>query len=287
MGDQAWQDGTWETADGLLLHYRDYPGNADKLPLLCIPGLTRNARDFEPVAERFGGDRRVICLELRGRGESEYAKDSATYVPETYLADLDAFFAATGIARVVGIGTSLGGILFAMMGATRPERLGAVVFNDIGPVIEPAGLQRIAEYVGHGRGFPTWMHAARQLRESMIDVHPDFTISEWLRLTKRLMAVTGSGRIAYDYDMRIADPMDDVGDTPPPDLWGAFDGLPDVPKLVIRGELSDILSGATLAAMEQRIADCRAVTIPRTGHVPTLDEEEALSAIAGLLERVP
>lgn len=285
MSDQAWQGGTWQTADGLTLHYRDYPGSADKLPILCIPGLTRNARDFEPVAQHFAGDRRVICVELRGRGESEYAKDSSTYVPETYIADLAAFFEQTGISKVIGIGTSLGGILFAMLGAHMPDKFAGFVFNDIGPEIDPAGIARIAEYVGHGRSFPTWMHAARNLRETTIDVHPDFTISEWLRLAKRLMAISSNGRVAYDYDMRIGDPMAETVDAPPPDLWPAFGALPPVPKLVIRGELSDILSAQTMAAMLEKISDCESVTIARTGHVPTLDEEDALAAIARLVER--
>ena len=286
MSDQAWQDGTWETADGLTLHYRDYPSDAAALPILCIPGLTRNARDFEPIAERFGSTRRIICVELRGRGESEYAKDSSTYVPATYLQDLDAFFEQVNPGKVIGLGTSLGGILFAMMGAQHPERLAGLVFNDIGPAIDKSGLDRIAEYVGHGRSFPTWMHAARHMREATSYVHPDFTISEWLRLTKRLMVVSNSGRIVYDYDMRIADPIDAAGkDAAPPDLWPAFNALPPVPKLVIRGELSDILAADTLAAMCDKIPDCEAVTIARTGHVPTLDEEEALAAITRLVER--
>lgn len=287
MSDQAWQDGTWETTDGLKLHYRDYPGDPAATPLLCIPGLTRNARDFEPVAERFAGTRRIICVDLRGRGESEYAKDSASYVPATYLQDLDAFFDQVSVGKVIGVGTSLGGILFAMMGAQHPQRLAGLVFNDIGPVIDKAGLDRIAEYVGHGRSFPTWMHAARNMRENTGDVYPDFTISEWLRLTKRLMVVSNSGRIVYDYDMRIADPIDGAGkDAPLPDLWPAFNALPPVPKLVIRGELSDILATDTLVAMCERIPDCEAVSIARTGHVPTLDEEDALAAIARLLECV-
>ncbi len=286
MTDQAWQDGTWETADGLTLHYRDYAGDPARLPLLCIPGLTRNARDFEPVAERFAGERRVICVNLRGRGDSEYAKDSASYAPATYLQDLSALFEQARLSSVVGIGTSLGGILFAMMGAQNPERLAGIVFNDIGPVIEQTGLDRIREYVGSGRSFPTWMHAARHLRETMLDVHPDFTISEWLRLTKRLMVVGSSGRIVYDYDMRVADPMDDADpETPIPDMWPVYTALPPVPKLVIRGELSDILGEPTMAEMTSRIPDCESVTIARTGHVPTLDEDEALAAIARLLER--
>lgn len=287
MGEQAWQDGTWESADGLTLHYRDYAGPADKPPLLCLPGLTRNARDFEPVAEHFAGQWRVIACEFRGRGESDYVKDTSTYTPLTYAQDMARFFDATGLDKVVTVGTSLGGIVSVLLAAQMPDRFAAMVINDIGPVIEPAGLKRIREYVGQGRSFPTWMHAARHLRESMGDAYPDFTISEWLRLTKRLMALGQGGRVGFDYDMRIADPFAEAGDQPAGDIWPAFKALPDIPKLVLRGQLSDILSAATLQQMEREVAGLETLTIARTGHAPTLDEPEALDAISRLLARLP
>ncbi|TIX50546.1 alpha/beta fold hydrolase [Alteraurantiacibacter aquimixticola] len=285
MTDQPWQDGSWESADGLSLHYRDYPGDAARPAILCLPGLTRNARDFEPVAEGFAGKHRVICAEFRGRGESDYSKEPATYIPAQYVADMLAFFDQVQPGRVVVLGTSLGGIVATLLAAQTPEHFAAIGINDIGPVIDPAGLARIRDQVGQGRSYPTWMHAARALRESMGMIYPDFTISEWLRLTKRLMVLGQSGRIAYDYDMRIAEPFDEAGDDPAGDLWPAFRALPPVPKLVLRGELSDILSTATLGEMEREIDGLEAVTIARTGHTPTLDEAESQAAIARLLER--
>lgn len=280
-------EGEWRSADGLTLRYRDYPGRADRPPILCIPGLTRNARDFAPVAERLAGEWRVICVDLRGRGQSDYAKDPASYNPAQYADDLSALLEQAGIERVVAFGTSLGGIVTMLLAATGPGRIAGALLNDIGPEIEPAGLARIREYVGQGRSFPTWMHAARGLRELGRAAHPDFAIGDWLTLAKRLMYVSGSGRIAFDYDMKIAEPFNQPApDGAAADLWPALRALAGRPVLAVRGETSDILSPATLARMARELPDMEAVTIPRTGHSPILDEPEAQAAIARLLERI-
>ncbi len=286
MSEKAWSDGYWQSADGLTLHYRDYAGREDRPPILCIPGLTRNARDFEPIADAFAGEWRVICAELRGRGESDYAKDTATYLPIIYAEDIAALIAELGVQQVVAVGTSLGGIVTSLMAAQDASRFAGVVLNDIGPVIEAEGLERIKEYVGQGRSFPTWMHAARALREQNGSTYPDFTISEWLRLAKRVMAVGNSGRIAWDYDMRIAEPFEASDGQPEFDMWPAFRALGGRPSLVLRGELSDILAHETLAQMEREIDGLQSLTVARTGHVPTLDEPEVQAAIASLLSRV-
>ena len=286
MSEQAWQDGYWESEDGLKLHYRDYLGRDDRPPILCIPGLTRNARDFGPVADAFAGEGRVICTNLRGRGDSDYAKDSATYAPLVYAQDIAALLDQKGLAPVVAIGTSLGGIVTAILAAQKPERFAGVVLNDIGPAIEAEGLEHIRDYVGQGRSFPTWMHAARALREQAGGAYPDYSISEWLRLAKRLMAVGNSGRIAFDYDMRIAEPFAATDGQPDVDMWPVFGAIGGRPSLVIRGEISNILSADTLARMEREIDGMESVTIGRTGHVPTLDEPDAQAAIARLLGRI-
>lgn len=288
MSEQAWHDGHWQSADGLKLHYRDYAGGSAGRPaMLCLPGLTRNARDFEPVAEAFAGAWRVIVVDFRGRGDSDYARDTSTYVPATYVADVVALVDHLALDRVVTVGTSLGGIVSVLLANLMPQEIAGMVINDIGPVIEPAGLARIRDYVGQGRSFPTWMHAARYLQDNMGDAHPDFSISEWLRLAKRLMALGNSGRVVLDYDMRIAEPFTAAAvEDPAADLWPAFRALPAVPRLVLRGELSDILSAATLEAMERKMSGLDSITIARTGHAPTLDEPEAQAAIARLLEQV-
>ncbi len=284
----AYEDRRWTAPDGLTLHYRDYPGGTDRPPILCLPGLTRNARDFEPVAEGFAGEWRVLAVDLRGRGDSDYARDPASYTPAQDVADLAALFDQEGIARAALIGTSLGGIVALLLAADAPGRVAALVLNDIGPEIEPAGLARVRDYVGQGRSFPTWVHAARAFAEQRGEAHPEHALADWLTLAKRAMCIGNSGRIAYDYDMKIAEPLARTHEPPaPPEaLWGALRSLEKRPLLAVRGELSDILSAQTLARMEREVPGLEAVTIPRTGHAPTLDEPQALAAIARLLAKV-
>lgn len=282
----AFTDEYWTSPDGLKLHYRDYAGDPEQVPVICLHGLTRNSRDFASLAEHLAGKRRVIVPEMRGRGLSEYAKDTSTYSPLTYVADVTALLDELKIASFISIGTSMGGLMTMLLAARDPQRLAAVVLNDIGPELDPAGIERIAGYVGHGRSFPTWMHAARALEEQHSPWFPDFTIERWLDLAKRTMILGQNGRIALDYDMAIAEPFDQPDGAAPPNLWPAFEALADVPLLVLRGELSDLLSEKTVAAMKQRHPGMRAVTVPRVGHAPMLDEAESLAAIESLLAEV-
>ena len=286
MAEAAYSEGEWTSADGLTLRYRDYAGRDDRPPVLCIPGLTRNCRDFEPVAERFAGDWRVIAIDLRGRGQSDYARDAASYMPLQYVADVAALLDQAGLERVVAIGTSLGGVVTMLLAMTAPERIAAAVLNDIGPEVEATGLARIRDYVGQGRSYPTWMHAARGLKEQGGVAYPDFAISDWLRLAKRLMVVGPGGRIAFDYDMKIAEPFNRAEGTAPVDMWPAFRALADRPVLALRGALSDIISAATLKRMGRELKGLQAVTVPRVGHAPTLEEPAAQQGIAALLAKV-
>jgi pimeloyl-ACP methyl ester carboxylesterase len=277
----------WTSADGLALHYRDYSGGEpDRPPILCIPGLTRNSRDFEPVADAFAGEWRVISTDLRGRGRSDYAKDSSSYNPLQYVADILALLDQLELERVAVVGTSLGGIVAMLLALQAPERLAGVVLNDVGPEIDPEGLARIRGYVGQGRSFPTWMHAARGLRELSGPAHPDFGVADWLRIAKRLMAVGPGGRIAFDYDMKIAEPFHSTEGTAPFDMWPAFGALGGRPVLAIKGDLSDILSHATLNRMAEEMPGMDVCVVPRTGHAPTLEESVAQAAIGRLLAQV-
>lgn len=279
-------DRFWTSSDGLKLHFRDYPGRTDRPPVICLPGLTRNGRDFAHVAERLSGEWRVLCPDLRGRGDSAYAKDSATYNPIQYVEDLGQLLAQEGIERFVAIGTSLGGLMTMIVAMTGAERLAGVLLNDVGPEIAPEGLERIRGYVGQGRSFPTWMHAARALQEGQGDVFPDYQAADWLAMAKRCMVVGGNGRIVFDYDMKIAEPFSQPGGEAGVDLWPAFAALDGRPVTLLRGELSDILSPETLAKMAGMLSDCEAVTVPRVGHAPMLDEPAAVAAIDRLLARV-
>lgn len=282
----SYTDGYWWSGDGLRLHYRDYPGRADRPPLLCIPGLTRNARDYEQLAGRLAGEWRVIAVELRGRGESGYAKDPMTYVPLTYLQDLEALVGELKLDRFVAVGTSLGGILTMLMASTHPERIAGAVLNDVGPEIDPAGLGRIRGYVGKPSWHPTWMHAARAVAEANAHVYPDWGVTEWLDMAKRLYRLTSAGRIVLDYDMKIAEPFRVPGNEAGPDMWRAFAGLADKPLLIVRGGTSDILPAPVADRMHAQVAGSELVTIANTGHTPTLTEPEAAAAIDRLLARV-
>lgn len=285
-GDTAFTDRFWTSRDRLKLHFRDYPGRADRPPVLCLPGLTRNARDFSHVAEGLAGEWRVICPDLRGRGDSAYAKDSATYNPLQYADDLTLLLEQEGIERFVSFGTSLGGLLTMIFAMTQPERLAGALLNDVGPEIDPAGLDRIRSYVGQGRSFPTWMHAARSLEEAQGAVFPHYQIADWLVMAKRCMVLGGNGRVVFDYDMKVAEPFAQPGGEGGVDLWPGVDGLKGRPVLLIRGGLSDILAPDTLVKMAARLDDCEAVTVPDVGHAPMLHEPEAAAAIDRLLARI-
>lgn len=285
MADYA--DGYWWSNDGLRLHYRDYAGPAEKPPLLCLPGLTRNARDFEGLADRLAGDWRVIAVDLRGRGESAYAKDPLTYAPLTYVQDVERLLTELGIDRIVAIGTSLGGLVTMLLATAGRARIVGAVLNDVGPEIDPAGLERIRSYVGRGGSWPTWLHAARALADQNGAVYPGYQLEDWLKMAKRLYRLNRNGRIVLDYDMKIAEPFRLPGGEAGVDLWPALAGLKDVPTLILRGERSDVLGAATVEKMMERLPLARSATVPNVGHAPTLDEPEATTAIEALLGRLP
>jgi pimeloyl-ACP methyl ester carboxylesterase len=291
MADAAFSEGEWESADGLRLRYRDYPGGAPdsgahdprtRPPLLCLHGLTRNARDFEPLAARFAGEWRLIVPDMRGRGHSEYARDAGSYSLDSYVDDTVRLLHQLDCGPVAAVGTSMGGMIAAAMAQAKAWPIVAAVLNDIGPQIEPAGLARIREYVGQGGSFETWMHAARHLRAQAGGAHPDFAIGDWLAFAKRVMIVGGNGRIVFDYDMKIAEPFQATNDHEP-DLWPMFRALGGIPTLVLRGELSNLLSAATVKRMKAEWPGLKAITVPRVGHPPTLAEPQAQRAIADLL----
>lgn len=282
----AYENRYWESDDEVRLHYRDYPGRSDRPPILCFAGLTRNARDFEDVADRLAGEWRVIAINFRGRGGSGAAKDPMTYAPTTYVRDVEALLRELNVDRYVAFGTSLGGIVTMLLAADAPEKLAGVVLNDVGPEIEAAGLSRIRTYVGKSNVWPTWMHAARAVQEGNADVYPHYGVEDWLAMAKRLYRLNSSGRIVLDYDMKIAEPFRVPGKEAGPDMWAAFDALKRVPTLIVRGARSDVLGEATATRMVERLDQGELVTVPDVGHTPMLTEPEAVAAIDRLLARV-
>jgi pimeloyl-ACP methyl ester carboxylesterase len=283
-----YEDRFWTSRDGVKLHFRDYAGPSSsegKPPVLCLHGLTRNARDFELLAPRLAAGRRVICPDMRGRGGSEYAREAASYNPAQYCEDLLALLEEEEISRFVAIGTSLGGLMTMSLALSIPERIVAAVLNDVGPELDSKGLRRILDNVGQGRNFPTWVHAARALENMQAGAHPGQPLDFWIGKAKRMMALASNGRIVFDYDMKIAEPLREFNAAGRVDLWPAWQALAGRPLLVLRGALSDLLTAETLRRMLDRVPGAEAVTLPHVGHAPTLDEPEAVAAIERLLAR--
>lgn len=282
---EAFTDGVAWSADNVRLHWRDYPGDPARPALLCLPGLTRNARDFHALALRHAGSRRVLCVSFRGRGESGHARDPLTYVPLTYVQDMEQVIAAAGLERFVVLGTSLGGLVAMLMAAAEKPRMAGVVLNDVGPELLESGLARIRAQVGRGNGWPTWLHAARDIAERQAGVYPRWRTQDWLAHAKRLCRLSQAGRIVWDYDTRIAEPFRLPGADAPVDLWHAFEALRGVPVLSIRGALSDVFAGETHDTMKERLPDLTTVVVPDVGHAPTLEEPEAVAALDAFLAK--
>ena len=281
----VWTDRSWNSADGLKLHYRDYDGPHERPPILCIPGLTRNARDFEPVADRYAGIWRVIAVDLRGRGGSDYDPNAANYAPAVYVADLMKMLDQLGIADAVFIGTSLGGLCTMLLAATDNERIAGALLNDIGPTIDQAGIDRIGSYVGQDTRFSSWDEAAAALTDRNCEMFPRWGAGEWMRYTRRVCRDEG-GTIRLDYDMAIADNFQRAAGKPQIDAWPFYRALDGRPLTILRGEYSDLLSAETAARMVSEIGDAELVTVPSVGHAPSLEEPESLAAIDRLLDRV-
>ena len=281
----SWTDRYWTSRDGLKLHYRDYSGPDDRPPILCLHGLTRNSRDFEAVAERYAGDWRVLALDFRGRGLSEWDPQPERYAPPTYAQDVLELFADAGIETAVFFGTSLGGLVTMGIAAAAPERIAGVMLNDVGPELDLSGIDRIRTYVGKPVRFRDWQAAAEALQTKHGEVHPAYGDAEWLRYAKRVCRETGEG-VEFDYDMAIADNFN-RGDTGVvADAWPFFRALAGRPVLILRGEHSDLLSDAVLDRMAREITDVEVVTVPGVGHAPDLEEPASVAALDRLLERV-
>ncbi|WP_293697998.1 MULTISPECIES: alpha/beta fold hydrolase [unclassified Sphingopyxis] len=274
----------------MRLHARVYAGpegTETAPPVLCMPGLARNARDFEALAPHVARHRTTIVIEFRGRGESAYAKDPMTYVPLTYVQDIVALLDDMAIERFATIGTSLGGLVAMLMAATLPGRLVGAVLNDVGPELQASGLDRIRDYIGAGGSQPTWMHAARAMSELNAAIYPGYEIHDWLRLTKRTHRLTPEGRIVTDYDKQIAAPLRVTGGEAAFDMWPVYCALDGVPLLILRGELSDILARSAGEKMVAELPHAKLIEVPGVGHAPTLDEPEAVAAIKAWLAELP
>jgi pimeloyl-ACP methyl ester carboxylesterase len=288
LNGTAWQDRYFESSDGLTLYYRDYPTpESGRLPVMCLPGLTRNSRDFEALAlwlQR--GGRRVLTPDLRGRGRSQYDPNWSNYHPGTYLGDLERLQAAASAERVIVIGTSLGGILAMLIAAIRPAAIAGAVLNDVGPEIAPEGLQRIAQYVGRHAPVGSWEEAIAQAQSTYGLALPDLSHADWQALARRsYIEVDGVPRL--DMDPMIGEAVRAAPAGAAPDLWPVYAALAPLPVLALRGALSDVLSEATFERMAREKPDLRRLSVARRGHPPLLDEPECLAAIEDFLSNLP
>jgi pimeloyl-ACP methyl ester carboxylesterase len=281
-----WTDRYWNSDDGLRLHYRDYDGPRDRPPILCLPGLTRNARDFEPVADRFAGEWRLLAVDFRGRGGSEHDSNPANYLPATYAADGMKLLDQLGIADAVFIGTSLGGLVTMVIASDDNERIAGALLNDIGPEIVQEGIDRIGGYVGADIRFTGWPDAAGRLAERHRAKFPLWNEADWDRFARRVCREDPDGAVRFDYDMRIADNFRAAVDKPAVAAWPFYQALDGRPVTILRGALTDLLDEKIARKMADAIEDAELVTVPDVGHTPNLEEPESIAAIERLLERV-
>jgi pimeloyl-ACP methyl ester carboxylesterase len=269
--------------DGLRLHVRQYGSRiAPATPVVCLPGLARTAADFHDLAQALAADgtRRVLALDYRGRGESDFDRNPSNYTLATELADVMAVLTALAVPPALIVGTSRGGILAMLLGAAQPTAIAGVVLNDIGPVIEPKGLVRIKGYVGK-LPTPRSIHeGAEILRRLFAGQFPKIDGDGWVAAARRTWD-DRDGRLRLRYDPRLARTFDGVDlERPLPALWNEFGSLARVPLMVIRGANSDLLSEETVAAMAARHPALQRLVIPDQGHAPLLVEADVIATIA-------
>ncbi|NCQ25415.1 MAG: alpha/beta hydrolase [Rhodobacteraceae bacterium CG17_big_fil_post_rev_8_21_14_2_50_63_15] len=271
------------TSDGLSLHFEDEGRGA---PVLCLAGLTRNSADFSFVLPHLAGYR-VIRPDYRGRGQSDHAPDFMSYNILREAQDAIELLDHLGLARVTLIGTSRGGLIAMALAHAHPARLAAVVLNDIGPVVDPKGLERIMDYVGREPALPDLDAAASALAHVHADAFPGVPLQRWRQQAGFMFHEKPEGGLGLRYDARLRDALlGQAGAGPAPDLWLMFEALGDIPLAAIRGANSDLLTAQTLAAMQARHPGMIATTVPDRGHVPFLDEPQALTVIHRLLEQM-
>lgn len=273
----------YESRDGLSLYYRDYDGGGEGWPLLCIPGLSRNSRDFHRLGLALQGTRRVLAVDLRGRGLSDYDPDGDNYRLPTYVSDVGDLLRDAGIDRAVVLGTSLGGVIAMMLAAAQPAKFVGVVLNDIGPEIARAGLERIRAQAGRLGPVWSWDEAREQTREIHGHALPGLDDARWMEYTHAAYREGPDGVPRLDLDPRIGETPARAGDLPDP--WTMFGKL-SMPVLVLRGERSDILTATTVERMQASKPGLHAVTVAGRGHAPLLDEPDSLSALETFLQRV-
>ncbi len=278
---KAYETTKIDVGDGVRMRAHIYPGG-DKAPVVCIPGLTRNARDFDLLATKIAATgRNVIAVSLRGRADSDYDPNYLNYHPLTYRDDILKTLDALGIAAAVFVGTSLGGITTMLTNEAAPDRVKAAVINDVGPELAAEGIQRIAGYVGEGGPAADISEAAARIKAINEVAFPDETEEFWVEFARRTFKAIDGGKWVLDYDPNIAKAFSDVG--PAPDLWVAFQSLKNTPTLILRGNISDLLTPEIIEKMREAHPSFEYAEVPRVGHAPMLTEPAAWRKIEEFL----
>ncbi len=280
----SFREKRYTAQDGISLYYRDYGDTGtSNIPILCLPGLTRNSKDFHHLATHFSTVTRVICPDYRGRGDSEYDTNPANYQPATYLNDIRHLLAVTGLEHAIVIGTSLGGLLAMAMGAAIPTALAGVVLNDIGPEVGETGLDKILDYIGTDRPHNDWVRATDELRRTFPNLNLG-SEAAWLEAAQATWRESNDGKLHFDWDVKLVETLRNGPSIP--NLWPLFHSLDNVPTIAVRGALSEVLMPETFKKMAQSREGLVQITVPEVGHVPTLREPGVLEAIEALIASV-
>lgn len=277
----------YHSADGLSLHYRDYPGpETGGLPVLCLHGLTRNSRDFAPVAEALATRHRLIAFDFRGRGRSEYDPEWRNYHPAQYVADVWKLVDELDLQRVALLGTSLGGWMSMLMHHERPAMIAAVMLNDIGPRIDPDGIARVAASAGMLPAAASLEAAIAATKSNYEIAFPKWDDEKWRWFTEITYRQLADGSFDMNFDRNIGVAVREGVSMLRDDPWQLYAGLDRTPTLLLHGALSDILTNEIVAEMSDMNPDLEVAVVADTGHAPLLDEPEAVDAIVRFLDRV-
>lgn len=287
---ESFRDVFCQSADGLRLHAKVIGPDNSALPVLCLPGLTRTTDDFDDIARALATDpsasRKVMAIDYRGRGLSDYDPDPAKYAVPVELGDVLAIAASQGISRAILLGTSRGGLISMALAAVQPQLLAGVILNDIGPALEMDGLMKIKGYIANPPERKAWDDAARGLKELFGSVFPSLTDAEWMAWARRAFRDKAGGGLERTYDLKLSHTLDGLDPANPlPQVWDLFDAMAGVPLMLVHGGLSDLLSVQGVQDMMARRPDIDLVKVPDQGHAPLLADKPTMDRIVAFCAR--